>query len=106
MKKVKKPTKAQRELAAAEEAMLKRWAAVPKFARTAKPAAVAPLERPQLAREREKRHSLVTPGGTTALKPSPQYTGNKVLGVTVVHKSCLQPVFNVEAAIDAAHMRR
>lgn len=34
------------------------------------------------------------------------YTGTKVLGVTIVHKSCLQPVFNQQEAIDAANMRR
>ena len=34
------------------------------------------------------------------------YTGTKVMGVTIVHKSCLQPVFNQQEAIDAANMRR
>ena len=39
--------------------------------------------------------------------PSPmQYTGNKVLGIAVQHKSCLQPIFNQESAVDSAHMRR
>lgn len=105
MMKAKKPTKAQRELAAAEEAMLKRWSSAPKFARTAKPAIIKPFTTTPI-REIEARHSLMTPGGSTALKPSPQYTGNEVLGVTVMHKSCLQPVFNIQAAVDAAHMRR
>jgi hypothetical protein len=40
------------------------------------------------------------------LKPTQMYTGSKVKGITVVHKSCLQPVFTNQEAIDAAHMRR
>ena len=39
-------------------------------------------------------------------KPSPTYTGTKVLGIAVLHKSCLQPVFSQEEAIDIAKMRR
>lgn len=57
-------------------------------------------------RETEKYPSRVTLGGETALKASPQYTGDKMIGVTILHKSCLQPVFNSQAAIDAASMRR
>ena len=34
------------------------------------------------------------------------YTGNAVVGIAVQHKSCLQPVFNKEAAKDSASMRR
>lgn len=44
--------------------------------------------------------------GTSTHRASPQYTGTEVLGVTIVHKSCLQPVFNQQEAIDAATMRR
>jgi hypothetical protein len=35
-----------------------------------------------------------------------QYTGTEVLGIAVQHKSCLQPIFNQEAAKDSASMRR
>jgi len=41
-----------------------------------------------------------------AKKENPVYTGNKVLGVSIVHKSCLQPVFSDEQAKDFASMRR
>jgi hypothetical protein len=41
-----------------------------------------------------------------AKKPSPTYTGEKVLGVAVLHKSCLQPVFSQEEAVEVAKMRR
>jgi hypothetical protein len=34
------------------------------------------------------------------------YTGTEMIGIAVMHKSCLQPVFSKEAAIDAAKMRR
>lgn len=49
--------------------------------------------------------SRVTEGCSTA-PVHKVYTGNKVMGVTIVHKSCLQPVFNQQEAIDAANMRR
>jgi hypothetical protein len=44
--------------------------------------------------------------GAVSSKPSQQYTGSMVKGITVMHKSCLQPVFTEQEAIDAAHMRR
>jgi hypothetical protein len=50
--------------------------------------------------------SRVTPGGSTALKPVPTYTGSEMIGISIIHKSCLQPVFSREAAVDAASMRR
>jgi hypothetical protein len=49
--------------------------------------------------------SRVTQGGSTAPVVK-VYTGDQVLGVTVLHKSCLQPVFSKQDAIDAAKMRR
>ena len=45
-------------------------------------------------------------GGNATLAPAKVYTGDQVLGVTVLHKSCLQPVFSKQDAIDAARMRR
>ena len=48
--------------------------------------------------------SFVT--GPCSSKPSPVYTGTKVIGVAVLHKSCLQPVFSQEEAEDIARMRR
>jgi hypothetical protein len=44
--------------------------------------------------------------GAVTTKKTEQYTGNNLLGITIVHKSCLQPVFNKEQAEDAAKMRR
>jgi len=44
--------------------------------------------------------------GAVASKPVPQYTGSEMIGVTILHKSCLQPVFTEQEAKDAASMRR
>ena len=45
--------------------------------------------------------------GATGLKKEEQkYTGNKLIGIAVMHKSCLQPVFSKESAKDSANMRR
>ena len=50
--------------------------------------------------------SLGTTGGVATLAAPKVYTGTKCIGVTVLHKSCLQPVFSQQEAIDAAKMRR
>lgn len=57
-------------------------------------------------RQTSKPPSLVTPGGSTAPKEIMEYTGDKMVGISIIHKSCLQPVFSKESAIDAASMRR
>lgn len=60
-----------------------------------------------VGRENEKINRLnswIT--GPVNTKPTQQYTGNEVLGISIIHKSCLQPVFNQQQAIDAATMRR
>jgi hypothetical protein len=44
--------------------------------------------------------------GPVSSPPRQQYTGTKMIGIVVQHKSCLQPVFNLEAAADSAKMRR
>lgn len=47
-----------------------------------------------------------TVGGSTAKIESPIYTGDKMIGVAVMHKSCLQPIFSQEEAVESATMRR
>jgi len=45
--------------------------------------------------------------GTTGLKKEENvYTGRNLVGIAVMHKSCLQPVFTKQAAKDSANMRR
>lgn len=41
-----------------------------------------------------------------ALKPSPKYTGDKIIGIATMHKSNLVPIFSNEEAKDVAKMRR
>ncbi len=50
--------------------------------------------------------SLVTPGGSATLKEVPVYTGTEMIGIAIIHKSCLQPVFSKQAATDTSQMRR
>lgn len=50
--------------------------------------------------------SLSTKGGSTAKKADQVYTGDSLLGISVVHKSGLQPVFSNDQAKDLAQMRR
>lgn len=40
------------------------------------------------------------------LKPAQVYTGSEMIGIAVLHKSCLQPVFTKDEAINVAKMRR
>ena len=44
--------------------------------------------------------------GSTAPKPRQVYTGDKIIGIATLHKSCAQPVFSQQAAIDISNMRR
>lgn len=44
--------------------------------------------------------------GSTAPQPHKEYTGDQMLGISIIHKSCLQPVFSEQAARDVASMRR
>lgn len=100
--------KRARELSAEWEKNNQKWksmSTVKVSKKAAQPAAkVSPVP---IGRETTKINSLnswVT--GPVSTKPTQQYTGNNVLGVSIIHKSCLQPVFNQQQAIDAATMRR
>ena len=44
--------------------------------------------------------------GNTERVERPKYTGDNLLGIAVMHKSNLVPVFKAEDAIDIARMRR
>ncbi len=44
--------------------------------------------------------------GSTAPPEHKEYTGDKMVCIAIMHKSCLQPVFSEEAAKDSASMRR
>jgi hypothetical protein len=111
--KKRKPTKAQRQLAADWAALQSRWENVAKFARTTSPTGRVVEQSPHLQsikpRTSEAQRvikSFTTPGGSTALMPTKIYTGSAMLGVAIMHKSNMIPIFNNEAAEDVAKMRR
>lgn len=109
MKKVRNPTRAQRELKAAEQSMLDRWAHQPKFGRPVrlKPLPPVPKLSAPVGRETTRYPSLSTPGGA-GTKPCEtlRYTGTEMLGIGTLHKSNAVPVFNTGEAIEMARMRR
>lgn len=102
-----------RKLSQQEAELIAKWNAVPKWA-TTKPGkaltqkqALTPAHAPPSApAARQRPPSRTTPGGNTAKKPSPVYTGTELIGIGVAHKSGLQPVFSREQAEDLAKMRR
>ena len=44
--------------------------------------------------------------GSTAKKETLTYTGTEIIGIAQMHKSNAQPIFNKQAAVDVAQMRR
>lgn len=81
----------------------------PNFARTSRPSGFvpsSPIVNTLLIRETENVPSRVTPGGNTSKKEDNRYSGTNVLGISLLHKSCLQPVFSKQEAIENAKMRR
>lgn len=50
--------------------------------------------------------SISSGPAATAKKESIMYSGDKLIGISIIHKSCLAPIFSQEEASDAAHMRR
>ena len=45
-------------------------------------------------------------GNAGARKPENVYTGDRLIGIAVMHKSCLVPVFSREDAVEISKMRR
>lgn len=46
------------------------------------------------------------PGGGCTKKPPQVYTGDKILGISTMHKSNMVPVFSSDEAVEIARMRR
>jgi hypothetical protein len=70
---------------------------------------VAILSSPATSRQVDNTKWLSVPDsvlGPCSSKPTTPYTGENILGIAVLHKSCLQPVFSQEEATDVARMRR
>lgn len=55
---------------------------------------------------KERPCSLMTTGGSTAKTKPKIYTGTKIIGIATMHKSNMVPIFNEEAAVEVAQMRR
>lgn len=84
-----------------------RLGAVEKQRRDFQPLTETKLKKGSLDDHRSKYPSQEMSGGVAAKKESPVYSGEReLLGIAVLHKSCLQPVFDQQSAIDIARMRR
>lgn len=112
----RKPTRAQQEAQASFDAMMLKWATVPKFARTShgnkaavtvpKPVTCPPGREPQpVARPSESSFKDKWVGGTKPVHGL-RYTGDKLMGIATMHKSNAVPVFNSDQAVELAKMRR
>lgn len=78
-----------------------------KYSKTHQPVKVInPVVSGYNPRETPKYPSKSTPGGDTVLKLGMQYTGEKMVGISIIHKSCLQPIFSEDSAKEVAAMRR
>ena len=93
-----------RELAAEWERKQAEWKAMskPVPARAAKTA--APQVRAVPPEQPRSLNSWVK--GACAVKPNPQYTGTKIIGIGTMHKSNAVPIFTDEQAKDISTMRR
>ena len=103
-KKKKKPNAKQRALQASWQDLLKKYEV-----KTVKPVKVADNVPIGVFRPgSDTRHipSLDTGVGMAVKKPSPQYTGEAMIGIGQLHKSNAVPIFKAQDAIDISKMRR
>jgi hypothetical protein len=98
-----------RELAESWEALQKKWAvkSEPKVAKSKDLLSSSySLKIPEGRNTTAHIKSLDSGLGIAAKKESQQYTGTKMKGIGVMHKSNSVPIFSDEEAIDIAKMRR
>ena len=100
--KQRKQTAKQRELQAEWDRMIDKY----KPKKIVAPATVTYNQVKPYIRETAKIPSLNSVGGNTALKPSPVYTGDKIMGIGTMHKSNSVPIFSNQEAKEIATMRR
>jgi hypothetical protein len=105
-RKARKPNAKQRELAAEWQAMLKKYEPKKAVALPTKSLSDVYSLKTPVGRETPRFPSRDTGYHNTALKPSPQYTGDKMLGIGTLHKSNAVPVFCDNEAKEMARMRR
>ena len=65
---------------------------------------LAPVIKPEVKIDEEEFRRKFC--GSTAPKTVPQYTGDKLIGIGLRHKSGFEPVFSEEQAVALAQMRR
>lgn len=63
-------------------------------------------QRSALPKDDVSGHGRVWVTGACTTKPSPTYTGTKIIGIGTMHKSNMVPIFSDEEAVDIARMRR
>ena len=56
--------------------------------------------------EKEQTHGKLWTTGAVTTKQAPAYTGSKIIGIGIMHKSNLVPIFSSDEAQDIAKMRR
>ena len=99
-------TKKQRDLDADWIKLTKKWETTPRFSRSGRGTAIA-VKTEQTQRQTGARIlSRTSPGGNTSLPKPKVYTGTAIIGIAVMHKSNLVPVFSKESAEDISKMRR
>lgn len=109
-KKRRAPTKAELEALEQWKQLNLKWDKLPKFARKEHEQKeinrVVPPSIPDF-RKAPEIPSLQSKGkASTAKKEIQIYTGTKVKGIGVMHKSSMVPIFSDEEAVDIARMRR
>lgn len=104
-RKQKKPTAAQRQLAAEWEAIQKKYEPKKPVQRVASKSLEYKLSTPA---GRTTSHHIPSrdTGGIATKKETMQYTGTKMLGIGTLHKSNAVPVFSNDEAKEMARMRR
>lgn len=104
------PKAKARQLQAEWEELLKKHS-MPLFGskpvvKTKKVQELKPIEQRPIRDTGPKIPSLKSFQGSTA-KPEPKvYTGTKIIGIATMHKSNMVPIFNEDAAVEVAQMRR
>ena len=77
-----------------------------KRSRALKAKPFVPKVNPRLAELRTTASLPETHVGAVTVKQTPQYTGDKIVGISTLHKSNAIPVFSRQEAIDVSKMRR
>ena len=103
-RKPKKPNAQQRALQANWQEILRKYDVKP----SSKSVSTRPISNRVIRDNSDSRvySSLDTNLGNTGKKESMVYSGDAVIGISVLHKSNAVPVFSKEDIIDIAKMRR